>query len=310
MIDGAPAGPAGPGKRPGPVLIVVTFIALCVIWGSTWAVIQIGLQGVPPFTGVSLRFAVAAALIFVLILARKIRIGQSSRERWLWLANGVLSFCMSYGVVYWAEQWVPSGLAAVLFATYPLFVALLAHFMLPQERLALPETIGSLIGFAGVGVIFSEDFAALGGKQVAVAAAVMLISPLVSAIASVMVKRWGHGVHPFSLTAVPMAIAAVVMGMMALGFEGDRPVVWDRVSVSALLYLAIFGSAITFTLYYWLLSHLPAKRLALIAYVIPVEAVLIGTLRGEPLTLRVLGGSALVIGGVALAVHRFSSSEP
>jgi drug/metabolite transporter (DMT)-like permease len=307
MSDGAPTGPAGPGKRPGKLLIVVTFILLCVIWGSTWAAIQIGLQGVPPFTGVALRFAIAAALIFLLIRARRVPLGRSARERWLWPANGVLSFCISYGVVYWAEQWVPSGLAAVLFATYPLFVAILAHFMLPQERLALRESIGSIIGFAGVGVIFSEDFAALGGKQVAVAAAVMLVSPLVSAIASVMIKRWGHGVHPFSLTAVPMAIAAVTMGMVALGFERGREVVWDGVSVGALLYLAIFGSAVTFTLYYWLLSHLPAKRLALIAYIIPVEAVLIGTLRGEPLTLKVILGSALVIGGVALAVHRIAN---
>jgi drug/metabolite transporter (DMT)-like permease len=228
------------------------------------------------------------------------------RERTLWLINGTLAFSISYGVVYWAEQWVPSGLAAVLFATYPLFVAILAHFLIPNEALTRPEVLGSLIGFVGVGVIFSEDFAALGGRQVAVAAAVMLVSPIVSAVASVLVKRWGAGVHPYSLTAVPMAMTVVIMGLVALGTERGRPVVWDSVSVSALLYLAIFGSAVTFTLYFWLLSHMPAKRLALIAYVIPVEAVLIGTLRGEPFTLKVLAGSLLVVVGVALAVHRFS----
>ena len=87
-------------------------------------------------------------------------------------------------------------------------------------------------------------------------------------------------------------------------FERDRELSFDRVSVGALLYLAIAGSAVTFSLYYWLLSHLPAKRLALIAYIIPLIAVLIGVLRDEPLTLRSLIGSALVLVGVALAIHR------
>jgi drug/metabolite transporter (DMT)-like permease len=296
----------GRGKRPRPALIVAVFALLTLVWGSTWAVIQIGLRGIPPFKGVSLRFAIAAALLLILIRVQRVPLGKLRRERMLWLVNGVLAFCISYGVVYWAEQWVPSGLAAVLFATYPLIVIVLAHFMLPQEAMTRPEVIGALIGFAGVAVIFSEDFSALGGPQVALAATVMLVSPLVSAIASVAVKRWGAGVHPYSLTAVPMAMTAVIMGMVALGAERERPIVWDGVSVSALLYLAIFGSALTFTLYYWLLSHLPAKRLALIAYLIPLEAVLIGNLRGEPFTLKILAGSALVVGGVALAVHRFS----
>jgi drug/metabolite transporter (DMT)-like permease len=207
-------------------------------------------------------------------------------------------------VVYWSEQWVPSGLAAVLFATYPLFVAIAAHFILPSESLTRPEAWGILAGFLGVAVIFSEDFSALGGEGVALAAAVMLLSPSAAAVASVAVKRWGHGLHPFSLTAVPMAIGAGAAGLIALLTERGRPFEWTTQSIGALLYLALAGSAVTFTLYYWLLAHLPAKRLALIAYIIPVEAVLIGALRDEPITARVVAGGVLVITGVALAVHR------
>jgi drug/metabolite transporter (DMT)-like permease len=269
-------------------------------------VIQIGLRGVPPFTGVALRFAIAAALLALLIRVQRVPIGRMKRERRLWVVNGLLAFCCSYGVVYWAEQWVPSGLTSVLFATYPLFVAILAHLALPAEALTRPEVIGALAGFAGVGVIFSEDFSALGGPKVAVAAAVMLISPFVSAVASVAIKRWGAGIHPYSLSAVPMGMAAVLMGGAALAFEREKAVTWDAVSVGAVFYLAVLGSVVTFSLYYWLLSHLPAKRLALIAYLIPLEAVLIGALRGEPFTLKTAVGSALVIGGVALATHRFA----
>jgi drug/metabolite transporter (DMT)-like permease len=258
--------------------------------------------GIPPFTGVSVRFAIAGTLLLGLALLRGVPLGRSRRERHLWWINGTMSFALAYGVVYWAEQWVPSGLAAVLFAVFPLIVAVMAHFVLPDESLSLREIVGVLVGFVGVGVIFSEDLAAIGGPQVVVGALVILLSPLASAGGSVIVKRWGGGIHPFSLAAVPMLVASAVTAIPALGLEGEREISWDLVSVAALLYLAVVGSAVTFSIYFWLLSHLPAKRLALIAYVVPVIAVSIGVLRGEPLTLRMLVGAAGVVAGVALAV--------
>ncbi len=276
---------------------------LCAIWGTTWSVIQIGLQGIPPFTGVAIRFAISGALLLGLAWARGIRLGQSRRERRLWWANGLLGFAVAYGVVYWAEQWVPSGLAAVLFAVYPLIVAILAHFFLTSERLHPREMVGILLGFTGVGVIFLEDFGALGGPQVAVGALVLLLSPLASGTATVAVKRWGRGIHPFSIAAVPMLIAAGTMAILALDLERGAGITWNRTSVLALLYLSIVGSAVTFSLYFWLLSHLPAKRLALIAYAIPIVAVGIGVLRGETFTLHLLAGSAVVVFGVALAAQ-------
>ena len=108
---------------------------LIVIWGSTWSVIRIGLRGIPPLTGVSLRFGIASVLLLVLAWQQGVRLGGRPYERRLWLINGLLAFSVSYGVVYWAEQWIPSGLAAVLFATFPLCVAVMAHYWLPDERL-------------------------------------------------------------------------------------------------------------------------------------------------------------------------------
>lgn len=289
---------------PGTFLIVVCYAVLCVIWGTTWAVIQIGLEGIPPFSSAALRFAVAAVILLLLAGLLGVRLGTSRRERILWLINGALSFTLTYGIVYWSEQWVPSALASVLFATYPLFMAVLAHLLLPSEPMRLLEAFGILAGFGGVAVIFSEDLSSLGGADMPMAALVMLISPLAAAVSSVIVKRWGHGVHPFSLAGVPMAIAAGVLGALALATERDHSFTWNTTSIAAILYLAIFGSAVTFTLYYWLLSHLPAKRMALIAYVIPVVAILIGVMRGEPLTSRLFLGSLIVIMGVALSIHR------
>lgn len=289
-------------RRPTGFAVAATLTLLSLIWGTTWAAIRIGLAGIPPFTGVSLRFAIGGATLFVIGRALGMRASGTRREKALWVANGLLSFCASYGIVYWAEQWVPSGLASVLFATFPLFVALLAHFALPAERLGPAAVVGIAVGFSGVAVLFSEDLGKLGGPGVGPAAAVMLLSPLASAIASVSIKKWGKGIHAISLTAVPMGIAGAVMGGLALIVEHERPLHWTAASVGALLYLALAGSALTFTLYYWLLSHLPATRLSLIAYTTPVVAVAVGAIfMNEPFTRRSLAGSALVVAGVALS---------
>jgi drug/metabolite transporter (DMT)-like permease len=265
----------------------------------------VGLQGIPPLTGVALRFSIAGSALLMLVPVFRVRLGATPRERWLWLANGLLTFCISYSILYWAEQYIPSGLAAVLFATFPLIVALLAHFVLPGERLTWTSGLGVLVGFAGVAVIFSEDFAKLLGSQVAFAASVMLLCPLCSALGSVAVKKWGGGIHPLSTAAVPMLLCGLIMGPIAWWTEADREVTFSRPATLALLYLALIGSALPFTLYFWLLRRLPATQVSLINYAVPVVAVIVGHfVLDEPVTLRVLLGAALVIGGTAFAVRR------
>lgn len=300
------ARPEIPGLDPVPRWrIVAAVVLLALIWGTTWSVIRVGLEGIPPFTGVALRFAIAAGLLAILARRRGVRLGGRPHERRIWWINGLLSFAASYLIVYWCEQWVPSGLTAVLWATFPLFVAVLAPVALPRERMGRAAIAGTVVGFVGVAVIFSEDFALLGGREVALASAVLLLSPIVSAVANVSVKRWGEGLSLFSITIVPMAIGSAIAGTLALVLERDRAVVFDARSIAALLYLAVAGSAVTFTLYYWLLRRLPATRLSLITYGIPVVAVCIGTIvLDEPVTPRMLVGGALVLAGVALALRR------
>lgn len=289
-----------PRSSPPVLLLAAAFVSLTLVWGTTWAAIRIGLEGVPPLTGVSLRFLIAGAFLGILAPLFGIRLGRTKTERRLWVVNALFSFVGSYSIVYWAEQYVPSGLTAVLFATFPLLVAGMAHYTLPGERLSPRSIFGVVLGFAGVAVIFSDDFEKLGGPKVGFAAAVLLLAPLVSAVANVAVKKWGAGIHPVSLTAVPMAMAGGLTGIAALAFERGREIRFDAASTGALLYLAIFGSAFTFTVYYWLMSHLPATRLALIAYAIPVVAVFVGAVfLGEPVTTRMIAGSALVVIGVS-----------
>jgi len=292
--------------------VVAGAVALLVaIWGTTWAAIRIGLDDLPPLTSLAARFAISGLVLLALMPAFGVRLRPDRRVLGLWLANGTLTFGLSYGIVYWGEQRVPSGLTALLFATFPLFVSVLGHFFLPGERMHPRGVAGTLVGFAGVAVIFSEDLSRLGGPGVATAAVVLLGAPAVSSVANVAVKRYGRGVHPLSLTAVPLLGAAAAIGVVAAIAEADRTVRWTPAAIGSVVYLALFGSALAFVVYFWLLDKLPATRLSLITYAVPVVAVTVGTLAlDEPLTARIVAGAALVMAGVALAGRaRPASSE-
>jgi drug/metabolite transporter (DMT)-like permease len=277
---------------------------LILIWGTTWAVIRVGLEGIPPFTGVTLRFGIAALVLYLAArLARVDLHDGGSRLRRLWVINTIFSFAVPYCVVYWAEQWVPSGLAALLFATYPLFVTILAHFRLPAERMRALTVVGILIGFVGVAMVYSEDLSELAGDRVRFAAAVYLLAPAAGAVSTVEVKRRGAGLPALALTAPPMAFTAVLVAPLAVVSERN-PLQLDAVALGALVYLSLIGSAVAFGLYFWLLARLPATRLAMITYATPIVALAVGVLAlGERLTLRICIGAVLVLGGVAVALR-------
>lgn len=283
-------------------LLITAFLVMTTIWGTTWAVVRVGLDYIPPFTGAALRFAIGGALLLLLARWKGIPLGRDRWERRLWWITGIGSFVFGYGTIYWAEQWVPSGLAAVLFALLPIFVAWLGHFWLPNERLTWRTSLGTVAGFLGILVIFSEDLDGLAGPGAAGAAIVLLLSPLAFALTSVSAKRWGAGLHALSLSAIPMLIGAACLGVAAFLLERDIAVTWTASAVGSVLYLALFGSAVSFGLFYWMLGYWPAGRMSLIAYVTPVIAVIVGTLMlDEPLSRRLIAGSTLVLVGVAAA---------
>lgn len=290
--------------QPGRFTIGATAALLILIWGTTWAAIRISLDGFPPLTGVAVRFALAGLVLASAARIVGVRLGSTRREVTLWLVQALLTFGICYGIVYWAEQWVPSGLTSVLFSTFSLFMALWAYLLLPEERLTPVGFLGVLIGFGGVAVIFSEDLSRLGDPRVATASLVLLLSPCGAALAQAVVKRWGKGIHSLTLTAVPMVIAALMMGGIAALVERDRAIVLDPGPIAATLYLALAGSAVTFSLYFWLLHHVRATQLGLISFGIPVVAVVVGAFAlDEPVTARMLLGSALVIAGVVFAIR-------
>lgn len=278
--------------------------AVSLIWGSTWLVIKVGLQAMPPFLSAGMRFAIAAGILSTLAWTSGVPLPRGARVHAGLLALGFLNFVVNYGAVYWGEQYVSSGLTAVLFATYPLFVLLIAHATIGGERITPRKAAGVVLGFAGVAVIFRSDLA-VEDPRATLAAAVILVSPVVSALTSVGVKKWGHDLHPYTLTALPMTYGAVALTAIGLAFEDARAIEWSAAAIGSLAYLALFGSVTAFVIYYRLLKVVPVSLLALVSYAFPIVAVVLGWLvLGERLAGSTLLGAGAVLAGIALATWR------
>lgn len=284
--------------------------AISFIWGSTWLAIKIGLEAMPPFLSAGMRFTLAAGVLAGLSWVQGVPMPGSVRTHAGLLTLGVLNFVVNYGVVYWGEQYVSSGLTAVLFATYPLFVLMIAHATLGSEEITPLKALGVVLGFAGVAVIFRSDLT-VDDPRTALAGGLILVSPLASAVTSVGVKKWGQELHPYTLTTLPMAYGGLALTAIGLAFEDPRVIEWSGAAVGSLLFLALFGSVTAFVVYYRILKVVPVSLLALITYVFPIVAVALGWLvLDERLSRSTLVGAACVLAGIVLATWRRRPAVP
>ena len=220
-------------------------VILCFIWGSTWLVIKIGLQTLPPFLSAGLRFGLAASVLFGLSAMQGVPVPRGGRVHLGLLAHGLCGISLSYGAVYWGQQFIPSGLSAILFATNPFFVMLLAHGMIAGERVTGRRLLGVIIGFAGVALIFQDDLQMSHPMSLA-AAGVTLLSPLAAAASNVSIKRWGGHLHPYTLTALPMTYAPAALFAVSWAAEDVSRLQWTVTAVGSIAYLAVIGSVAAF----------------------------------------------------------------
>lgn len=273
---------------------------LCLIWGSTWFVIKVGLRDIPPFTGAALRFVVAAIAMSIAAHFFRRREGGVVPPWWLSLSMGTLNLAVSYGIVYWCEGFLPSGLVSLLWAVFPLMMALGGHFYLKSETLVGRQWIGFVVALVGVGLLFATDVKQFGAGSIP-AALVLMLSPFVCAISTLVVKRYGEDVSSVLLNRNALYVAAPLMVVFALTQEDPGAVRWTAPAVASVLYLSIIGTVLTFGLYFWLMRYAPANKLSLIAYFTPAIALGFGwLLGGEPVGRHTLLGAAAILGGVFL----------
>ncbi len=283
----------------------VVWLILCGIWGSTWLFIKLGLADLPPLTFAGIRFLLASLILSALILARGVRWPRSQRDWFLIAVVGFLQFTLNYGLVFWGEQHISSGLAAVLQSTFPAFGLVIAHLYLPYERLTTVKVIGVLMGVLGVAIIFSDQLT-IGGRMALLGSAALVASALFGSYSNVLVKAYGVKIDPQVLAAGQMIFGFPPLLIIGIVTEGNPfRFHWTTMAVVSLAYLVIVGSVIAFALYYWLVRHMEVTKTMLIALVTPVVAVLLGMIvLHEKLNWRLFAGAACIISGISLIVFR------
>ena len=288
----------------------LVWLILCCIWGSTWLFIKVGLEDLPPLTFAGIRFVIACGILLVIIRIRGLPLPRSKSDLKLLAFTGILSFSLNYGLIFWGEQYISSGLAAVLQATIPAFGLVIAHFYLPGERLTWTKLFGVALGVIGVGIVFSNQLSIAGSKAFAGSVAVVISSAVV-AYSNVLVKARGQKLNPAILAAVQMFFGVIPLLMVGIPFEGNPlKFHWTPMAVLALFYLAIVGSVIAFLLYYWPVHNMDVTKSMLIALVTPVVAVILGMIvLQEELSWRTMLGGVLIMLGIGFIVTQRRRKE-
>jgi len=277
------------------------FALICLIWGSTWLAIKVGLVGVPPFLGAGLRFLIATFLVGLVLAARGKRFHLTRDDKVCVLSLGLLVFWFDYAAVYWAETRISSGLTAILFSTMPLMTSLMSAYWMRSETLSPRKVVGILVGVLGTALLFWPD-QHLGLEQ-ALGMLAALSGCLCAAINLVMMKKYGNHSDPFVLNFLGMGLGAACLLAMSAALENWRDATWTRSNVLALFYLSVFGSLIAFSAYYYLIKRMDATVVSLSTLIIPIVALALGhVFLDESVTPIAIAGIITILGGVAIAI--------
>ncbi len=277
------------------------YVFICFLWGSTWLMIRLGLDSLTPMIAAGSRFVFASFFIWILMRLRGIRLQKDSEAVRLYWIIGFFSFVIPFGLVYWAEQFIPSGLASILFATFPFFVVIFSKIYIRNEKVGIGRILGILVGFVGVYLIFSEDLNLKLSEYVMGMTAVLISSAMQGWIA-VLIKVKGERLNPLSLNLIPLIIAGITMLLYGLLFEDVAKISIDSKAVVSVLYLAFFGTVLTFTIYYWLMKRMNVIILSLTSFITPIIALILGSvILNEKFSEQVVAGSFLVLVGVLFA---------
>ena len=284
---------------------VAVWLILSGIWGSTWLFIKLGLEDLPPVSFAGIRFLIAFTVLAAVVAVRRLPLPRKRSDWGIIAITGFLSFTLNYGLLFWGEQHVSSGLASVLQATIPLFGLVMAHQFLPAERMTAAKVFGVLLGLAGVAVIFSNQMSVESSRALWGSAAIVLGAFAVS-LSNVIIKARGGHFEPAVLAAgqmifglIPLLVVGFLMEGTPLNFR------WTKLAVISLFYLALVGSSLAFMLFYWLVRHMAVTNTMLISLVTPVIAVLLGMgTIGERVTVRMVVGGAGILMGIGMIVFR------
>ena len=292
--------------------ILLAFSIIYFVWGSTFLCIRIGVREIPPFLFAALRFTAAGLALFLWMLAK-----DKIWPRWQeWLGAsflGMLMFLIDYGCLFWAEQRVTSGVAAVVLATIPIFITILEIIFLRTIRVTVALALGLIAGILGVVALMNPS--SFGGAPIDRAGAIaLLVAALGWAIGTVLTKKLALPDSKGMSSALQMLTGGIQLFALALVAGDAKHFHFSRLSGKgwfALVYLIIAGSLIGYTAYVWLLDHESPTKVGTYAYVNPVIAVALGYfLAGEEVGMRTVIGTLLVLVSVITIMTGKSSKKP
>src|ERR1700675_2004224 len=292
---------------------LLAFAIIYFVWGSTFLAIRVGVREVPPFLLAAMRFLVAGLVLYLWMIAQ----GERSPTARQWASASLLSvliFVLDYGLLFWAEQRVPSGIAAVMMATIPVFMALSEIIFLRTQRLTLRLALALLVGVGGVSVLVSRSLSlSLGEVPIDLRGAVALVIAAISwSIASVVTRKLPLPASKVMSSGAQMLAGGIMLALTAAifgEFRGFHIQAVSRGAWLALAYLIVAGSIVGFTAYVWLIHHESPTKVGTYAYVNPVVAVIVGYfLGGETVGPRTLLGTLLVL--VSVIVITTSARKP
>ena len=303
---------SAPSPRSSPPLsaIVLAFVAVYAIWGSTYLAIRWSVETMPPFLMAAVRFLTAGALLYGWFRARG-TVRPSSKQWKAATISGGLLLAGGNGAVVVAVQWVPSGLAALLVGTVPLWIVLVDWLAGARVRPTIRSAVGVVVGFAGIALLAGSPGVGAGGAREVFGAALVLGGSLSWAVGSIYSKYTTGLPQPGPLVSMQMLAGGGILLLMSLAAR--EPFSFDVSAVSlksalSLVYLITFGAMVAYAAYIWLLNAVSPAKATTYAYVNPVVAMFLGwALADEPLTFRSLGAAAIILGAVVLITTEAST---
>ncbi len=300
--------------RPGTTAMVLAFAAIYLIWGSTYLAIRFAVETLPPFLMLFARFFTAGILMYAFLRWR----GETRPTIREWAGGAVIGGLLllgGTGAVGWAEQWIPSGLAALIVAIVPVWMVVLDWVGPEKRRPTVAVVVGLVLGLVGVAVLVGPVDLAGNGRMQFIGSAVVVFGTLSWATGSVYGKHLPHPSSPWMSAALQMTAGGVLLllfGTLVGEWARVDPAQMSARSLGALAYLVVFGSLIAFAAYVFLLRHEAPARVGSYAYVNPVVAVFLGwALAAEPVTSRTIVAAAIILTGVVLIVrHRAVETPP
>ena len=284
--------------------VIVAFGLVYVFWGSTYLAIGItSAEGIPPLVMCAIRFLIAGPIMLAAcaLFGRNIRI--LGREALRLAAIGILLLVCGNGTLAWAEQYVPTGFAALIIAVTPIWFLVLETFVFRGDRISRRGAIGLLMGVLGIAILVWPKIIhreTLGTMQL-LGSLSLLFSSFSWAVGSILSRRWQMKVDPLVATGWEMLFASLAHSMLALLTGQFHRATFNHRGLAAVLYLVVFGSWIGYTAYVWLLKHVPTPKVATYAYVNPIVAVILGLIvLHERVDRFMLAGSVIIVAAVAL----------